>query len=173
MAKLILTLDTETGGIDYKYEETRTAKIVRCSERQSMTAPRSLRISERGEKEWCRCKMCQRELGTKTEEAEEFPHVIVNGSANSYMKGVDEEAETVVTGWSINVRVGELPEERSRQEQIGELLRRREEHEVTLQNAVDEDGVSTLDPGHRGWMHGAIEMCTTLLDGLGYAGGAV
>lgn len=121
MSKLILSLDTETGHIDYKYPEH-----------------------------------------------VDVPQVTVNATMEGHLKGVGENQERVITGWSISVRVGELPEERERQRLIGRLLKWSDKQKEALRKEVDDDGMSTLDIGLRCRLEGAIELSEALLEEMGY-----
>ena len=142
MAKLILTLDTETGDIDYDYPP---------------------------------------EEEHDHSEGSTLPPIIVNGTCQSYLKGtgwlvvdegpvrVDEDvAQRVVTGWAINVQVGELPEERERKMHISRILKWRTRQQAALKANVDEEGLSTFDVGSRSRMEGAIELADELLHEMGY-----
>ncbi len=128
MAKLILTLDTETGDIDYDYPP---------------------------------------EEEHDHSEGSTVPPIIVNGGCQGYLLGA-ENPKYLVTGWAINVQVGELPEERERKMHISRILKWRTRQQAALKANVDEEGLSTFDVGSRSRMEGAIELANELLHEMGY-----
>lgn len=96
------------------------------------------------------------------------PPVLVNGNFTSYLKGAGEDAEKVITGWNFDVRVGQLPEEKARQEHIARLLKCREQQQQALEVVDEDDGTSALDAISHSRLEGAIEICTILLQEMGY-----
>ena len=128
MAKLILTLDTETGDIDFDYPP---------------------------------------EEEHDHSEGSTLPPIVVNGGCQGYLVGA-ENPKHVVTGWAINVQVGQLPEERERQLHIGRILKWRARQQEALKANVDAEGISTFDVGSRSRIEGAIDLADELLHEMGY-----
>lgn len=85
------------------------------------------------------------------------PPIIVNGGYQGYLNG----NTPVVTGWNLDIRVGQLPEERERQRQVGRLLKWRD-RQLAVLNKPDFTGVDSEK------LKGAIEMCNLLLTEMGH-----
>lgn len=88
---------------------------------------------------------------------EGVPSILVNGGVTGYMNG---DAK-VISGWNLDIRIGDHPEERERRIQVERLIKWRERQKEVL-NHPDFTGVDQEK------LEGAIEMCNILLNEMGY-----